>query len=96
VLLGAKAPKEAFPGVIYPGEIPGTIPISFSYSGNFNFNSKRPDAAAASSFTPRTDLFAPNTITIIGAGSFGQNIACWIDNDISAPGSGAHGGLGDG
>src|SRR5271169_2450130 len=29
VLLGAKAQKEAFPGAVYPGEIPGTIPISF-------------------------------------------------------------------
>jgi hypothetical protein len=96
VLLGAKAQKEAFPSAIYPGEIPGTIPISFRYSGNFNYNSKRPDAVAATSFTPRTDLFAPNTLTIIAAGSFGQNISFWIDNDISAAGSGANGGLGDG
>src|ERR1700726_3206434 len=27
VLLGAKAQKEAFPNAIYPGEIPGSIPI---------------------------------------------------------------------
>ena len=96
VLLGAKAQKEAFPNAIYPGEIPGNIPISFRYSGNFIYNSKRPDAVAATSFTPRTDLFVPNTLTIIGAGSFGQNISFWIDNDISAAGSGANGGLGDG
>jgi hypothetical protein len=96
VLLGAKAQKEAFPNAIYPGEIPGSIPISFRYSGNFNYNSKRPDAVAATGFTPRTDLFAPNTLTIIGAGSFGQNISFWIDNDISTAGSGAGGGLGDG
>src|SRR6202171_1248724 len=96
VLLGAKAQKEAFPGAIYPGEIPGTIPISFRSSGNFNYASKRPAAVAATSFTPRTDLFVPNTLTIIAAGSFGQNIAFWIDNDISAAGSGANGGLGYG
>jgi hypothetical protein len=96
VLLGAKAQKEAFPGAIYPGEIPGTIPISFRYSGNFNYNSKRPGAVAATSFTPRTDLFVPNSLTIISAGSFGQNISFWIDNDISTAGSGANGGLGDG
>jgi hypothetical protein len=96
VLLGAKAQKEAFPGEIYPGEIPGTIPISFRYSGNFNYASKRPAAVAATSFTPRTDLFVPNTLTFIAAGSFGQNISFWIDNDISAAGSGANGGLGDG
>src|SRR6202165_5772161 len=96
VLLGAKAQKEAFPGAIYPGEIPGTIPISFRYSGNFNYASKRPAAVAATSFTPRTDFFVPNTLTIIAAGRFGQNISFWIDNDISAAGSGANGGLGDG
>jgi hypothetical protein len=96
VLLGAKAQKEAFPGAIYPGEIPGTIPISFRYSGNFNYSAKQPDAVDATNFTPRTDLFAPNTFTIIAAGSFGQNISFWIDNDISAGGSGANGGLGDG
>jgi hypothetical protein len=96
VLLGAKAQKEAFPGAIYPGEIPGSIPISFRYSGNFNYVSKQPDAVAATSFTPRTDLFVPNTLTIIAAGSFGQNISFWIDDDISAAGSGANGGLGDG
>ena len=96
VLLGAKAQKEAFPGAIYPGEIPGSIPISFRYSGNFNYSSKQPDALAASSFTPRTDLFVPNTFTIIAAGSFGQNISFWIDDDVSTVGSGADGGLGDG
>ena len=96
VLLGAKAQKEAFPGAIYPGEIPGNIPISFRYSGNFNYASKQPDAVAATSFTPRTDLFVPNTVTLIAAGSFGQDISFWIDDDVSAAGSGADGGLGDG
>jgi len=96
VLLGAKAQKEAFPHAIYPGEIPGSIPISFRYSGNFNYTAKQPDALAATTFVPRTDLFVPNTLTFIAAGSFGQNIAFWIDNDINAAGSGANGGLGDG
>jgi hypothetical protein len=93
VLLGAKAQREAFPNAIYPGEIPGTLPISFRYSGNFNYNSKHPDGASQAT---RTDLFVPNTLTIISAGSFGQNISFWIDNDLSAGGSGANGGLGDG
>lgn len=97
VLLGSKAQKEAFPGAVYPGEIPGFLPIAFRYSGNFNWNAKQPQAViAASGFTPRTDLFVPNTFTIISAGSFGQNLAFWIDNDVSTNGSGALGGLGDG
>ncbi len=93
VLLGAKAQKEAFPNALYPGELPGNLPIAFRYSGFAQVNSKIPLAAG---FTPRTDLFAPNTFTIISAGSFGPNISFWIDDDISTGGSGADGGLGDG
>jgi hypothetical protein len=93
VLLGAKAQKEAFPGAVYPGEIPGNVPVAFRYSGNFNYNSKKPFAVG---YVPRTDLFVPNTFTIIGAGSFGPNISFWIDNDISAGGFDAAAGLGDG
>src|ERR1700741_3641459 len=97
VLLGSKAQKEAFPGAVYPGEIPGYLPIAFRYEGNFTVNRKQPPGVIAQSgFTPRTDLFAPNTFTIISAGSFGQNLSFWIDDDISTGGSGAAGGLGDG
>jgi hypothetical protein len=98
VMLGAKAQKEAFPGAVYPGEIPGSVPIAFRYSGFFNMNSKQPVPVTQSSgtFVPRTDLFAPNTFTILAAGSFGPNLSFWIDDDISAGGSGANGGLGDG
>jgi len=102
VLLGSKAQKEAFPGAVYPGEIPGFLPVAFRYSGNFNWNKKQPAdftaqvVAQGGSFTPRTDLFAPNTFTIISAGSFGPNFSFWVDDDISTGGSGADGGLGDG
>ena len=95
VLLGSKAQKEAFPEAVYPGEIPGTVPISFRYEGNFNWNSSQPKPVQATSYVPRTDLFVPNTFTIIAAGSFGPNLSFWIDDDISAGGSGANGGLGD-
>jgi len=97
VLLGAKAQKEAFPGAVYPGEIPGYLPIAFRYEGNFTLNRKQPPGVIAQNgFTPRTDLFAPNTFTIISAGSFGQNISFWIDDDISVSGANANGALGDG
>jgi hypothetical protein len=95
VLLGSKAQKEAFPEAVYPGEIPGSIPIAFRYEGNFNWNSNQPPSVQATAYVPRTDLFVPNTFTIISAGSFGQNFAFWIDDDISVNGSGASGGLGD-
>ncbi len=93
VLLGAKAQKEAFPNAVWPGEIPGNLPVAFRYSGNFNYNSKQP---ISQGFLPRTDLFVPNTFTLIAAGSFGQSLSFWLDDDISTGGSGADGGLGDG
>src|ERR1700686_1898467 len=55
VLLGAKAQKEAFPKAVYPGEIPGSVPVAFRYSGNFMYNSRQPIALG---FLPRTDMFA--------------------------------------
>ena len=88
VLLGAKAQKEAFPGAIFPGEIPGKLPIAFRYSGNFTLESPSSlGRCRQTGFVPQTDLFVPNTFTIISAGSFGENLAFWIDNDISAGGS---------
>jgi hypothetical protein len=97
VLLGSKAQKEAFPGAVYPGEIPGFLPIAFRYEGNFTLNRKQPAGfIALNGFTPRTDLFAPNTFTIISAGSFGQNLSFWIDDDISVDAANATGALGDG
>jgi hypothetical protein len=97
VMLGAKAQKEAFPNAVYPGEIPGYLPIAFRYEGNFTLNRKQPPGVIAQNgFAPRTDLFAPNTFTIIAAGSFGQNLSFWIDDDISVGAANANGGMGDG
>lgn len=93
VLLGAKAQKEVFPKAVYPGELPGNLPIAFRYSGNFAYNSTQSQSLG---FLPRTDLFVPNTFTIIGAGSFGPNLSFWVDNDISAGGANGAAGLGDG
>ncbi len=93
VLLGAEAQRENFPKVIYPGEIPGTIPISFRFLGFASYNNRRPLSAGV---VPRTDLFTPDTFTILAAGSFGKNLSFWIDDDISVGGSGGAGGLGDG
>jgi len=93
VLLGAQAQREVFPNTVYPGEIPGTIPIGLRYSGFASYNNRQPLALG---FQPRTDLFNPNTFTIIGAGSFGPTLSFWVDNDISTGGGNAEAGLGDG
>ena len=97
VMLGSKAQKEAFPEAVYPGEIPGTIPISFRYNGYFTWTAAQPTGVIQSTgFVPGTDLFAPNTMTFLAAGSFGQNLSFWIDDDISVGGANSDGGLGDG
>ena len=93
VLLGAKAQREAFPKAVYPGEIPGSLPLGFRYSGFATYSSKQPLSIG---FLPRTDLFVPNTFTLIAAGSLGPTLSFWVDDDVSAGGSGAEGGLGDG
>ena len=93
VLLGARAQREAFPNAVFPGEIPGAVPIALRYSGFASYNNRQPLALG---FQPRTDLFTPNTFTIIGAGSFGTRLSFWVDNDISSTGSNAAAGLGDG
>lgn len=96
LLLGAQAQKESFPNSIYPGELP-ILPIAFRYSGYLNYTSQQPAAlAAANGYVPPTDLFQPNTVTLLAAGNFGPSVAFWIDDDLSAGGSGADGGLGDG
>lgn len=93
VMLGAKAQREVFPKAVYPGEMPGTIPLGFRYSGNFTLNSKQPLAVG---YLPRTDMFTPGPFALFAAGSFGPNISFWVDDDLSSGGSGADGGLGDG
>jgi hypothetical protein len=92
LLLGAKAQKEAFPGkAIFPGEIPGNLPVGLRYEGYAQYNSKQP---ASIGLQPRLDLFAPNTFTILTAGSFGPTLSWWIDDDISVGGQNSAGGMG--
>ena len=95
LMLGAAAQKEAFPDSIWPGELP-ILPISFRYSGATVYNSPQPPAvASAVGYVPQTDLFQPNTYTIIAASSLGPSLEFWIDDDLAVGGSGAYGGMGD-
>ena len=90
-MLGAPAYKKIFPKAIYPGEIPGSVPLGFRYEGYTQYNSKQP---LAMGFLPRLDLFAPNTFTALTAGSFGPNLSWWVDDDISVGGQNAAGSMG--
>ena len=96
LMLGAEAQKESFPHSIYPGELP-ILPIAFRYSGYASYTTPQPPAvSAAAGYVPKSELFEPNTFTILAAGSLGPSVAFWIDDDLSTGGAGAAGGLGDG
>jgi len=95
LMLGAQAQKESFPNSIYPGELP-ILPIAFRYSGYLSYTNQQPAALVGTNYTAPSELFAPNTFTILAAGSLGPSVAFWIDDDLSTGGSGAMGGLGDG
>jgi hypothetical protein len=103
VLLGAPANKELWPHTIWPGSIPGALPIGLRYNQFFqvvsanrnNFNSQNPTDPTKQSFIPQTD-FQPGLFSIFTAGNFGSDIAFWVDDDFSVGGANANGGLGDG
>src|SRR5579862_4452343 len=99
VLLGAPAQAELWPHTVYPGSIPGTIPVGLRYntfyqqvSSNMNnFNQVLPPGTIGN-FIPQTD-FQPGLFSIFTAGNFGTGIAFWVDDDISVAGSNVNGAL---
>lgn len=102
IMLGAPAQKDLFPHTIWPGTIPGISPIGLRMntffqktSGNSgNFDALSP-AGTPSPFIPKTD-FSTGFFSIFMAGNFGDDIAFWVDDDISIAGDNSAGGLGDG
>jgi hypothetical protein len=109
VMLGAPAQKKLWPHTVWPGTMPGSIPLGFRYNTFFQVtgrNANRLNSALTAfnnggsgfvpeSFVPRTD-FQTGLLSIFTAGNFGSGIAFWVDEDLSVAGSGADGGLGDG
>lgn len=101
VMLGAPAYKETFPDSIWPGTIPGMPPIGLRYNQFFQytgsnrnqFNSVAPPGTVPG-VIPATD-FQAGLFSIFTAGDFGDNIAFWVDDDISIGGDNGAGGLGD-
>ena len=101
-LLGAPAQKDQFPHVVWPGSIPGILPVGLRMntffqktSGNRgNFDALQPPGTVTS-FIPKTD-FSTGFFSIFTAGDFGSDIAFWVDDDISVSGQNANGSLGDG
>jgi hypothetical protein len=102
VLLGAPAQAELWPHTVYPGTIPGTLPVGLRYNTYYqqlsanrnNFNLVLP-AGTVGNFIPKSD-FQPGYFSIFTAGNFGTDISFWVDDDISVAGANANGALGDG
>lgn len=106
VMLGAPAQKELWPHTVFPGTIPGILPVGLRFNQFFqytpananNFNVQNGLGAPGTPIgpnVPRTD-FSPGFFSIFMAGNFGSDIAFWVDDDISVAGANANGGLGDG
>lgn len=102
ILLGAPAQAELWPHTVYPGSIPGLLPIGLRYNTYYqqvsanrnNFNQVLP-AGTIGNFIPKSD-FQPGYFSIFTAGNFGTGISFWVDDDISVAGANANGALGDG
>jgi hypothetical protein len=103
VMLGAPAQKDQFPHAVWPGTIPGAIPIGLRMNGFFqgtgrhrnNFNTLAGPPGTVAPFIPTTD-FSTGFFSIFAAGDFGSDIAFWVDDDISVAGDNSSGSLGDG
>jgi hypothetical protein len=102
VMLGAPAQKDQFPHAVWPGIIPGAVPIGLRMNTFFQrtssnrgkFNALTP-AGTVPPFIPKTD-FSTGFFSVFAAGDFGSDIAFWVDDDFSVAGQNANGGLGDG
>jgi len=103
-MLGSPAQKEMFPHTIWPGSIPGVPPIGLRYNQFFETVGRNrglyryvPTGTTPTvpTFTPRTD-FQSGLFSIFTAGNFGDDIAFWVDDDLSVAGENGNGGLGDG
>ena len=103
VMLGAPAQKDQFPHAVWPGTIPGAIPIGlrmntfFQYTGHNrnNFNTLAGPPGTVAPFIPQTD-FSTGFFSVFAIGNFGSDIAFWVDDDLSVSGANSAGSLGDG
>ena len=102
IMLGAPAQAELWPHSVYPGVIPGLLPVGLRYNTYFQKVSANRDnfnlvlsPGTIGTYIPKTD-FQPGYFSIFSAGNFGSDIAFWVDDDISVAGANVNGSLGDG
>jgi hypothetical protein len=101
VMLGAPANAEIWPKSIWPGTIPGIPPIGFRMNNYLQFTGgsrgrfdRLTPAGTLPPFVPTAD-FETGVFSLFTAGNFGSDIAFWVNDDLSAAGANANGGLGD-
>ena len=68
VSMGAEAYKQVWPRAIWPGAIPGNIPLSFRALSGFTYD---PDAKI-------TSTFVPPTLQIMSGGTMGEEVSFFI------------------
>ena len=68
VSMGADAYKKVFPEAIWPSTIPGMPPLSIRVVGDVNYH-------PSGTQTNRSDFNVPAEVTLLGAGSFGEDFA---------------------
>lgn len=68
VSMGAEAYKKVFPEAIWPSTIPGMPPISIRATGDVIYH-------PYGSRSNNSDFDFPSEVTLLGAGSFGENFA---------------------
>jgi len=72
VSMGAEAYKRVFPEAIWPSTIPGVPPLAIRIIGNATYHPSGPQ-------TDRSEFNFPDELTMLGAGSFGENFAFFAD-----------------
>lgn len=89
--LGDEAYKRLWPKqAIWPSDIPGIPPLSFSMNSRFDYD-------VGGSKDARTNFNFPSEVKIFGAGTFGENISFFVELGFEQGGGGhgGHGGDGD-
>jgi hypothetical protein len=88
VELGDEAYKRLWPNAIWPSDMPGLPPISFSLENDFTYD-------IGGTKDARTEFETPRRAQIFGAGAFGENISALVELSFERVGEGSVGHHGD-
>jgi hypothetical protein len=77
--LGNDAWKDEWPRAIWPGEVPGQVPLAFRIQSDVRFTN---DESAATNFTYRF----PNEVYLLAGSTLGDGIAAFLETEWSREG----------